>query len=561
MNELQFQEEWLSAYLDDELTAEQRQVVEQRLAVDPAAQSMLDDLRRVRSMVSKLPAWSGSNLEFAIPSELPSDLPNSLQNDLADEIESPNDFEAVTHSLRGADETAAWKEPPARSLVASRSPLTWLAAAASFLLVLGLGYFYWPSGTLVVSQLDRSNEMSAPTAPAGQRATPEAELEEAGAALSDSANLEAPNLKAPNFEATGAADNGRDLSPSAASNDSGNSGITSSEALRVDPMQTEAPGSPLNLPKRGAQPPAPGTQLRMANPPRDGADDSAAAEPAMNLQPSLQPDNSRGGAAPAELPPPASARSFAESAKDEKPQNSNLRQPLLDAADVKQDTADLPADSLPARSQVRFARSATWGDPRTLNQAAAQSAMFFGQRRPVFDANSDSQFAKRDGGATVAEVLMATVNVDERELSSLFDSVVSANALLAVESAPLTEFSVADADSVARAAGVESSNASESASQLGQFSAPNRADRGLPSVNSLVLFVTRDEARRVLDELKQAGQIASPVWSVQSSVAVPDEAIDRGTAPTNTLPTNTRPTDSTREASERVVLMLNGPAK
>lgn len=54
-----YSEEWLSAYIDDELTDAQRAIVEQRLAGDSEAQQLLDDLRRVRGLVHQLPAWSG----------------------------------------------------------------------------------------------------------------------------------------------------------------------------------------------------------------------------------------------------------------------------------------------------------------------------------------------------------------------------------------------------------------------------------------------------------------------------------------------------------------------
>ncbi|MFO1064269.1 MAG: hypothetical protein U0892_10430 [Pirellulales bacterium] len=53
--ENEFQEHWLSAYLDNELDDEQRAIVELRLAGDPEAQELLDDLRRVRNMVGELP--------------------------------------------------------------------------------------------------------------------------------------------------------------------------------------------------------------------------------------------------------------------------------------------------------------------------------------------------------------------------------------------------------------------------------------------------------------------------------------------------------------------------
>jgi hypothetical protein len=54
-----FQEEWLSAYLDEELDSHQQQLVERRLASDPRAVQLLDELRRVRGLVGRLPSWSG----------------------------------------------------------------------------------------------------------------------------------------------------------------------------------------------------------------------------------------------------------------------------------------------------------------------------------------------------------------------------------------------------------------------------------------------------------------------------------------------------------------------
>ena len=55
----EYSEEWLSAYIDDELTDAQRAVVEQRMASDSETRQLLDDLQRVRGLVNQLPAWSG----------------------------------------------------------------------------------------------------------------------------------------------------------------------------------------------------------------------------------------------------------------------------------------------------------------------------------------------------------------------------------------------------------------------------------------------------------------------------------------------------------------------
>ncbi|MEC8558394.1 MAG: zf-HC2 domain-containing protein [Planctomycetota bacterium] len=66
----EFQEEWLSAYLDGELTSEQRSAVEARLQYDSNVQQMLLDLQKVRSLVAGLPEWPsafGSLRDFQVP--------------------------------------------------------------------------------------------------------------------------------------------------------------------------------------------------------------------------------------------------------------------------------------------------------------------------------------------------------------------------------------------------------------------------------------------------------------------------------------------------------------
>jgi hypothetical protein len=50
-----FDDELLSAYLDDELAADQRALVEARLAADPAARQMLDELCHVSQTIRGLP--------------------------------------------------------------------------------------------------------------------------------------------------------------------------------------------------------------------------------------------------------------------------------------------------------------------------------------------------------------------------------------------------------------------------------------------------------------------------------------------------------------------------
>jgi hypothetical protein len=63
----EYQEDWLSAYLDDELSEGQRQIVEERLRYDSAAQQLLADLSRVRKLVGSLPAWPSSSTTISLP--------------------------------------------------------------------------------------------------------------------------------------------------------------------------------------------------------------------------------------------------------------------------------------------------------------------------------------------------------------------------------------------------------------------------------------------------------------------------------------------------------------
>ncbi|MFO0924128.1 MAG: zf-HC2 domain-containing protein [Pirellulales bacterium] len=66
-----FHESWLTAYLDDELTPDERREVEAKLQSDVGLRSMLDDLRSVRSVVAKL---SNASMESDLTSQIMKDL-------------------------------------------------------------------------------------------------------------------------------------------------------------------------------------------------------------------------------------------------------------------------------------------------------------------------------------------------------------------------------------------------------------------------------------------------------------------------------------------------------
>ncbi len=62
----EYQEEWLTAYLDGELDEEQLRIVRKRLEDDPAAGRTFEELKEVRRMIGTLQRWSGSDLKFTI---------------------------------------------------------------------------------------------------------------------------------------------------------------------------------------------------------------------------------------------------------------------------------------------------------------------------------------------------------------------------------------------------------------------------------------------------------------------------------------------------------------
>ena len=404
MKELEFQEEWLSAYLDDELTDEQRQVVEQRLASDPAAQATLDDLQRVRAMVSKLPSWSGSSLKFAIPNELPGgyDEDSMDQQTVASSEDSTvsDGFDAVPSSLEDPVElqvhttgAADWND---RSTSSNRSWLTWLATAASVLLILGAGYLFWPSDSLMVSQLERGMTTAAPMSQPPANAN--LDTDSRGGMGRDSAVADPSNVAAEfYYKAESSADSNdqpalpKMSDPTAAlpaTDDRGQ--IADSVEMKSSVQQFEMPlaGKSLDAPQDLAQDLALG--LAPGSPSADvasnmfGAASDAVAKDSELLQRRASGAPNEKLALPelnnnaaAELPPPAPAKAMADKSQTQ-----------LGTAgiDEPKQLAEQPATQ-PAQ-QTRFARSANVSDVNELQQAAAQTTIFFGQNALKIEAGS-----------------------------------------------------------------------------------------------------------------------------------------------------------------------------
>ncbi len=175
---LEYQEEWLTAYLDGELSSEQRHIVEQRLASDPHAQRTLSELNVIRGLVQQLPDWSGPTVAMMPRVDT---LPDAM-SELSDALErdQPEHFQPETgHSNRPRD----FRINLGRSR-RERSPTLWLVdwwrpltIAAGLLMIVGVGYGLW-------SGIDsKSSELAMESSPTGEAAASDRSDEETASAF------------------------------------------------------------------------------------------------------------------------------------------------------------------------------------------------------------------------------------------------------------------------------------------------------------------------------------------------------------------------------------------
>ncbi len=670
MKELKFQEEWLSAYLDDELTDEQRQVVEQRLVTDPAAQMMLDELRRVRAMVAQLPSWSGSDFKFTIPSELPGAFADDFaktddassadtsSNDVLPTrvLSDGSDFEDVPRSLAGMDSSTIVKDVSRRSAAdgqdnsrgSQRWMFAWLTTAASVLLMVGLGYFLWPAGGLMVSQLDRSVETAAPgssfkkeLAPRGPAAWQRGGSAD-GLSMNDEARSNGPQVHMPALAEAPSSLNSGELESRAAGNRATTgempanefplgfgaeiAGGTANDAasgntFSIDRSELAAP----QLSSRSSPAPSPSTALSPSNlmpssdlpsPPNVALGESSrfnsdeentrarieAAESLAGRDAKSLLQDARSKSEAAALPPMAADSLLGSSvevpSKDNAAAEPRPSEPQAKAgqkagyAEFEQLNKQAAEDSM-LRQQtpeaislggqavapvVIVARSSKWNEDETLQFAASQAASFYGDNALNYRQNVSNVPAQQPAANDIqsidalratgsnADVLLATVKSDAATTEALFNSVVTNNQFLPVEPlqlatanqlanqivAPVADSSAVQddaaqsklqdrgssqgrtADSIAtnsRATGQGAANSNVASSNTAtnwyyQAQAGRYVKNSLQG-NSLVLFVTREEANRGLKELQQQGQVSSQVWRVvQRSSGQPENAFD-----------------------------------
>ncbi|MDX1925668.1 MAG: hypothetical protein SFV81_04080 [Pirellulaceae bacterium] len=631
MNELEFQEEWLSAYLDDELTEEQRQVVEQRLAIDPAAQATFEDLQRIRSMVAKLPSWSGPDLKFAVPVGAPGSF-DEADDELENEPPERDDFEDVPRAVGGADEPRPTfrnantsGDFSARSL---RSMLAWGAMAATVLLVAGLGsVYFWPP-TMPSVALHEST-------PAGASRGP-AELGQ------DNANLDSfvPNdsMDSPRE----AFDSGNALALGApASGDQSNARLSEPSDPAMAAKKSEPPAGGFAL---RAEPPtlsdiadaklktdvSPTASSPLPAPPGaalGGLGGIAGATPAADIAMNNAPTD----APAAELPPPAAMRA----AGIESAETTNVLSP-----DGLADKVEAAPNALPGNT-FYYARSRSWTDDETLSRLSYAAPLSQSNQLAYGSDLMQRGASQNQVEAATESVLMAAIKAEVANSPDFFQNIVTSNRLVEVDQSPLLNqyasgntalgntalgntasgntvpgniasgnvapgntasgnlapgnLAIADAaqatdptnaptrgaagnvanNAVANNAySIQSQTLTQNALGLNRYAIPRYQNTltNQPQGNSIVLFLTRDEANQILNQLQEKGQVTSQVWKIDRQTApqmaqggefnntapVAPNATPRGVAePANQVNQINPQTESSIQ--EKVILLLNGP--
>jgi hypothetical protein len=166
----QFPEEWLSAYLDGELSQEQRLLVEVGVAQNPQLAQFLEELRATRQLVRQLPIYANSVAQRSAnsPSDTwTSELDDGLDLGQGDGLSDNSNDGASQDSLTTSSEqqllrrladdsddiTIFHKHKP------SRINFRWVSLAASMIGIAILALVLWPSknGHQLVTNSDRQS--------------------------------------------------------------------------------------------------------------------------------------------------------------------------------------------------------------------------------------------------------------------------------------------------------------------------------------------------------------------------------------------------------------------
>ncbi len=564
MNQSQYREEWLSAYLDGELSEEQRLIVESRLANDPTARATLEGLNRVRQMVAKLPAWSGPSLNFTVPDTAMNVVGDDSSDDiipLARSVQSTigNEFDEVDESLdadssgptRGGQSTLSlpdWTPPAPKQRFGS---LIWLSAAASLVLVASLLAYAWqPWGTTMVTMVDESSRSfeaksfaaasqanNVPTEPKLQSTTESMDVAnldfrkdeyryntqlqsaDSSEVLPKAAEnqpdglhskLVAPdNLYA--IESAGAASEADRIEPGLP-NENTLAAIAPADAPRNAPSQLEV-SEALESPDTGGISATGGlggarTAGKSVANPLQSSDNSAVgpsvpATAAMH-DPSLAASSmvSPQGDATSATAPPAPMSS--------EPPNSIS----LQMWDTK--PSNRYADKEASRGNtLRFGRSQVWTDEE-IESAMQSASKVLGIARETLQSSRhatgtplvDSKYSQIPGGVIGAppaqvpdvQIVMAAIDEQKTKIESVFEELIGQQA------------TAGQAEDFAKEAKLNADADKKPPDSMSRAAIPARPERESSELRSIVLFVTRVEADQIVANLKQRNEIKHNPW-------------------------------------------------
>ncbi|MEZ6134843.1 MAG: hypothetical protein R3C53_08030 [Pirellulaceae bacterium] len=539
---LEYDEEWLSAYLDDELSDAQRHIVEGRLAVDPVAAATLADLQRVRSLVRQLPTWNGPNVQLS-DAELTSaeqNLEDNAQDEFEDELEMEHELEFEAQELTPADSQSLqprWNKLSRRSSSSGGSSVSWLrplVIAASLLLMAGIGYVLWPTSQPQLAS-SRSTDTNAESAQVESESLPLEKPEfndalpaDGGRSNSDLARLEQDAMQ-------GAAPPPAAMSALPQPNNADLASLPPADRM-VDPQEfnralTESDQPPADRQQKEAEPLA-DSRLAAPHAPEKSTNDLPSA-PSFGSEAPLSARVAPSMADPAAQPQAAPAPKQQISQQD--PTGENFAR-------------ENPARENPTVVDVYVGRSSSWSDAELANELAQNAVLSSIADEPLQQLGLSSGASNRQSRAPIV-IGRLPAKVDGREV---FEVLVASNRLTATvlpRQGTARQPLGGGRDNI-----TETASAAEppppgaattgSDSQLSQ-PAPGPA----ASAQTIVLFLSRDEATHILESM--------------TPTATDDRASAGNQEDTSATTTRSRFTwiepaqQPNQPASQQVILLLN----
>lgn len=521
-------DEWLSAYLDGELNDAQRQTVEARLAIDPAAQTMLSELQRVRSLVKQLPSWTGPVRPFAaeiLTEQFDTEQDADLQKQTAaleapdaeseaESEESAFDDDELNDVYANEDEVELPLAVPTANVAQTRSSqvdsyranqawrwLRPLAIAASLLLMLGVGYALWPQ----VGSWNLARSASISTA------------EKTDSAINAPSDSSEQSLASPDDSAVDSAVPPLPSMANAALADGSIAELTSDSGFSGNTLPaTEDAAFARSLPNRGG---LQGERSEL------GMDSGAIAENAFGENKANLSGMPSPAIAAAALPPLPEANSDQplDSPQGNSPQLNaampSFAAPMSRAKAMPMEMGEdmnrsrdpsrmeIKAERTTAPAEVRIAHSSHWSNADIAKELATNPALagLQGETTPA-ETNAETSLS-------LASIVLARIP-QSVDAAGYFDRALTVNGLTAWElpnrqlaNRQLAMSAQQPSQELAESQIATTATADELPPPVGGKAPADKAAVGKSSASpplSIVLFLNGDEAQKMLDNLAQA---------------------------------------------------------